>query len=214
MSIEKHDASVPHTGVGSDLAEEPIGNPGLPAHTWRPTDVDDGAAKRAERQVAAMFVGAMVCSVLFVVVYFTAEIGDNQDVFLGLGASNLGLGLTLGGALLLIGVGVIQWARKLMADHELVEMRHPAKSSEEDVATTVAALSAGAEESGIGRRPLIRNTMIGALGMLGLPAVVALRDLGPRPATRSTPPSGPRACASRATCSAPRSRSPTWRSAT
>lgn len=181
MSIEKHDASVPHTGVGADLAAEPIANPGLPAHTWRPTDVDERAEKRAERQVAAMFVAAMVCSVLFVVVYFTAEIGDNQDVILGLGASTLGLGLTLGGALLLIGVGVVQWARKLMADHEMVELRHPAASSEEDRVTTLAALSAGTEESGIGRRPLIRNTMLGALGMLGLPAVVALRDLGPTP---------------------------------
>ncbi len=35
-------------------------------------------------------------------------------------------GVFLGLALMLIGVGIIQWARKLMADHEMVEMRHPA----------------------------------------------------------------------------------------
>lgn len=39
----------------------------------------------------------------------------------------------------------------------------------------------GANESGIGRRPLIRNTMLGALAMLPLSAVVILRDLGPLP---------------------------------
>ena len=35
-------------------------------------------------------------------------------------------------ALLLIGVAAIQWARKLMSDVEIVEMRHPASSSDED----------------------------------------------------------------------------------
>ena len=35
------------------------------------------------------------------------------------------------------------------------------------------------EESGIGRRPLVRNSLLGAVGLLGLPAVVFLRDLGP-----------------------------------
>lgn len=163
------------------VPEEPIANPGLPAHQWRPTDVDERAEKRAERQVAAMFGLSMVCAVLFVVAYFTLEIGDNFDTFLGLGASTVALGVTLGGALLLIGIGIIQWARKLMGDHEIVEMRHPAASSQEDRAATLEALSLGTEESGIARRPLVRNTLLGAVGLLGLPAVVLLRDLGPAP---------------------------------
>jgi ubiquinol-cytochrome c reductase iron-sulfur subunit len=45
----------------------------------------------------------------------------------------------------------------------------------------MAALNAGLEESGIGRRPLVRNSLLGAIGLLGLPAVVLLRDLGPTP---------------------------------
>ena len=164
--------------------DEPIPNPGLPPHTWRPTDVDPKAEKRAERQVAGMFVLSMICAVLFLVSYFTFQIGGNQgeaDTFAGLGASNVALGSFLGLALLLIGVGVIQWARKLMGDHEIVEMRHPAASSPEDREATLAALNAGLEESGIGRRPLIRNTLLGAVGILGLPAIVMLRDLGPLP---------------------------------
>ncbi len=86
-----------------------------------------------------------------------------------------------GGALLFIGVGIIQWARKLMGDHEISELRHPAASSEDDRAATLEALALGGEESGIGRRPLVRNTLIGSVALLGLPAVVLLRDLGPAP---------------------------------
>ncbi|KRF36305.1 cytochrome bc1 complex Rieske iron-sulfur subunit [Nocardioides sp. Soil805] len=163
------------------VPEEPIANPGLPAHEWRPTDVDERAEKRAERQIAGMFALSMVCAFLFVVAYFTLEIGDNFDTFLGLGASTVALGLALGGALLFIGIGIIQWARKLMGDHEISELRHPAASSEDDRAATLEALALGGEESGIGRRPLVRNTLLGAVGLLGLPAVVLLRDLGPAP---------------------------------
>ena len=161
------------------VVEEPIANPGLPAHQWRPTDLDERAAKRAERQVAGFFVLSMVCTVLFVVAYFTLEIGDNFDTFIGLGASTVALGLALGGALLFIGIGVIQWARKLMGDHEISELRHPASSSEEDRATTLEALALGYEESGLARRPLVLNTLLAA--MLGPVAimVVGLRDLGP-----------------------------------
>lgn len=164
-------------GHGDDKA------PGLPAHVWRPTDVDPKAEKRAERQVAGLFIFSMICAVLFVVAYFSFSIGDNNtrmDTFLGFGASNLFLGLTLGLGMLAIGVGVIQWARKLMSDVELAELRHPAASSAEDRETVLTALSDGLEESGIGRRPLIRNTLFGALAFAGVPLIVALRDLGPR----------------------------------
>jgi len=151
-------------------------NPGLEEHHWRPTDVDPQAEKRAERQVAALFTLSAVCTILLLVSYFTI---DADDTFAGLGAQNLAFGLCLAGALLGIGIGIIQWARKLMADVEIMEYRHPAASSEEDRAATIQALSDGLEESGIGRRPLVRNSLLGAVGLLGLPAVVFLRDLGP-----------------------------------
>ena len=162
-------------------AEEPIQNPGLPEHTWRPTDVDPRLEKRAERQVAGMFAASMVFTVLFAVSYFYFDVGEDADTFLGLGASNLALGITLGMSLLLIGIGIIQWARKLMGDHEIVEMRHAAASPPEDREVALAQLGSGLEESGIGRRPLIRNTLLGSVALLGIPAVVALRDLGPLP---------------------------------
>ncbi|MFC6288572.1 Rieske 2Fe-2S domain-containing protein [Nocardioides sp. GCM10027113] len=168
-------------GHGREVEGDPLPNPGLPPHVWRPTDVDPAQEKRAERQVATLFGLSAVCAVLFVVCYFVFEVGESTDTFLGFGASTLTLGATLGGALLLIGIGVIQWARKLMSDHEIIEMRHPSASPEEDREAAVAALTAGADESGIGRRPLVRNSLLGAVGMLGLPAIVLLRDLGPTP---------------------------------
>ena len=166
---DAHDNSLPALPE-----EEPIPNPGLPEHQWRPTDVDPKAEKRAERQVASYFVGSMICTVLFIVIYVAV---DEDQTIAGFGASNVGLGVTFGLALLGMGVGLIHWARKLMGDHEIVEMRHPARSPEEDREVTLKALETGTEESGILRRPLLRNTLLGGLGLVGLPAVVILKDL-------------------------------------
>jgi len=173
-----------HDGHGGELVpDEPITNPGLPEHQWRPTDVDPQAEKRAERQVAGLFGLSAICAVLFVVSYFAFDINGGADgkkvqTVLGLGASNVALGASLGFALLFIGIGLIQWARKLMSDHEIVEMRHPARSSDEDRAETLRVLDLGVEESGITRRPLIRNSLLGSVAVLLAPAVVLLKDLG------------------------------------
>jgi ubiquinol-cytochrome c reductase iron-sulfur subunit len=158
--------------------QEPYENPGLPEHEPRMTDVDPKLERRAERQVATMFGLAALLAIAFCVAYFT--IGEDTAI-LGYGALNAVLGFTLGLALLLIGLGAILWAKKLMVDQELVEYRHSAASTAEDTREAVAAFEAGARESGFGRRKLLRNSLIGALGMLGLPAIVLLRDLGPLP---------------------------------
>lgn len=188
MSSSDDETRALPSGEGSDsghgtvaVPQEPIADPGLPEHLWRPTDVDEHAEKRAERQVATLFTLSMACTVGFGVAYFALDIGENHTTFLGLGASTVALGLTLAGAMLFLGVGVIHWARKLMADHELVDYRHPAGSSEEDRQAAVDILKQGADESGLGRRPLIRNTLLGAVALVGLGPVIALRDLGPLP---------------------------------
>ncbi|UAL30950.1 Rieske (2Fe-2S) protein [Nocardioides rotundus] len=165
----------------SELEADPIADPGLPEHQWRPTDVDEKAEKRAERQVTAFFVASMVCAVLFVVSYFTLDIGDNWDTVLGLGASTVALGGFMGLCLLFIGIGVIQWARKLVGDQEIVEMRHPAASPPEDRETSLKALAAGADEAGLGRRPMILYSMLGAIGLFSITPIIMLRDLGPLP---------------------------------
>jgi len=157
--------------------DEPVGDPGLPVHHPRPTDVDEAAAKRAERQVATWFVLSMISTVAFVVAFFNLDIGPDPDVFLGLGASNVALGTTFGCALLFLGIGIIQWARKLMSDHEIIEMRHAVASSSEDRQDAIKALVQGVADSGITRHKLLRNTLLGAVTLVSVPAVVAMRDL-------------------------------------
>jgi ubiquinol-cytochrome c reductase iron-sulfur subunit len=166
--------------VETDL--EPFPDPGLPEHEPRPTDVDEVAERRAERQVAGLFGLSTVFMVLFIASYFVFKVGNHPTVLFGrFGVSNMALGVTFGLALLCIGVGAIQWARKLMGDHEIVEYRHASGSTDEDKEEALAALSLGIEESGIARRPLIRNSLLGAVGVLSLGAIVPLWDLGPQP---------------------------------
>ncbi|MEU6136206.1 Rieske 2Fe-2S domain-containing protein [Nocardioides sp. NPDC047086] len=173
--IEKHDDSHPELNAHTDAL---LPDPGMHEHHWRPTDVDPKAEKRAERQVSLFFGLSAICSVLFVVAYFVVEPGYDGDVWLGFGASNLALGASLGFALLFLGIGVIQWARKLVIDIEHTEDRHPAASSPATREAAVAELKAALHESGMARRPFIRNAMIGSAALLGLPAIVMLRDLG------------------------------------
>jgi ubiquinol-cytochrome c reductase iron-sulfur subunit len=68
-----------------------------------------------------------------------------------------------------------------MNDEEIAEDRHAIRSSDADRVEAIGALQQGIDDSGIARRPLIRNSLLGAMGALGLPAIVALRDLGPLP---------------------------------
>jgi ubiquinol-cytochrome c reductase iron-sulfur subunit len=158
--------------------QEPIPNPGLPEHEHRLADVDPALEKATERAISAMFGVAALLMVAFCVAFFTI---DRDQTFLGFDALNVALGVTLGLGLLLIGLGAIQWAKKLMGDQEIIEYRHTSASSQSDREEVLAGLKAGTEESGIGRRHMIRNSLIAALGALGLPTVVLLRDLGPLP---------------------------------
>ena len=159
----------------------PKGEAGLPDHLPRPTDVDPAAEKRAERQIATFFGLSSVMAILFCVAYFLFDIGEDPDIFLGAAASNVALGTTLGLALLFIGIGAIQWSRKLMNDTEIIELRHPVRSSDADRDEAVTAFQAGVDDSGIARRPMIRNSLLGAMGALALPLIFVLRDLGPLP---------------------------------
>jgi ubiquinol-cytochrome c reductase iron-sulfur subunit len=176
-----HDPHDPTTAGNPDAVAHPVGDPGFAEHRPRPTDVDPAAEKRAERQIATFFGLSSLMAILFCVAYFTFDIGDNPDTILGMGASNVTLGLTLGLCLLFIGIGAIQWSRKLMSDTEIVEMRHPVRSSDADREEALTALNTGIDDAGIARRPLIRNSLLGAAGALMLPVIVSLRDLGPLP---------------------------------
>jgi len=152
-------------------------------HKPRVTDTDPKAARRAERQVASMFALSMLFVVLFVVAYVSIDVYAVVYVpVLGeVGASNLALGLTFGGAIFFIGAGAIQWAKKLMPDVEVVQERHDMTSPKADSELAAATYERGKEESGFARYPIIRRTLLGAMALFPIPLVVMLRDLWQTP---------------------------------
>ena len=173
-------ATVEHDGDAAERFE----NPGLPEHRSRMADVDPKAARRAERQVAALFGLSVVGTIGTMVAYFAVKfegISGSNAYLQRVQLSNILLGSGLFLALFCIGIGAVHWAKTLMPDEERIELRHPMRSSDEDRAAAVEILQEGAAESGLGRRPLLRNSLITALALVPLPAVFLLRDTGPMP---------------------------------
>ena len=162
---------------------EPLADPGLPEHVHRKADIDPIAAKRAERQVAVLFSLSAAGTLLFIYSFFFIK----EDLFIFIpvmgdtNAQQLGIGLGVAFSLLFIGFGAVHWAKTLMPDQEVIAYRHTLRSEEKDRDEFVKAAKVGAEEAGLGRRPLIKRSLFAALGLAGIPAVVMLRDLGPLP---------------------------------
>lgn len=177
MGDERH-GNPSHSGavdpVGQGGAEK-FRDPGLPPHTERITDKDPRAAKRAEKQVMALFIISIVGTVLFFFGYFGVghtgiEIGTKlrlQNTLIGLGTAFAMLG---------IGLGIIHWAKALMPDHEMVEERHEV-GDEKTRAEAVEIIDTIVEESGMKRRKLLRNTLVTAAAVAPIPAIFMFRDL-------------------------------------
>ncbi|HET7415218.1 MAG TPA: Rieske 2Fe-2S domain-containing protein [Arthrobacter sp.] len=162
-------------GAPSQLERFP--DPGLPPHRPRLADKDPRAAKRAEKQVSILFIVSIIGTFVFFFGYFGIDI-ENDIAALRL--QNLMLGLGTAFAMLGIGVGIVHWAKTLMPDHEVVESRKPI-TKESDRAEAEKIVGDILDESGIKRRPLIRNTLLGAMILAPLPAIAIFRDLGPLP---------------------------------
>ena len=105
-------------GDSSSLATRETKPGYLPAadapHHVRNTDRNPRAAKRAERMVSLMFIASMLLTVTAIVAFVLIPadefirvpvIGEPQ-------ALHLVLGLTIGGAILLVGIGAIYWAEE------------------------------------------------------------------------------------------------------
>ncbi len=162
----------------------PVPDPGLEEHLPRLSDVDEKAGDRQARIVATFFGLVPILAIIFVVIYFAVP----KEMYIDFGplrsnAQNVGFGLTLGLALLFIGMGAVQWARQLMYDGEMMDHRHPVASSEEDRVGILKTFDEGVAESGITRRKVLGRSLIGC-GLLALPAVVLFADLGPWPTRR------------------------------
>ncbi|GAA2910793.1 ubiquinol-cytochrome c reductase iron-sulfur subunit [Streptomyces mexicanus] len=172
-----------HGAVGVADEHNPFADPGLPPHEHRIQDIDERAAKRSERTVALLFTVSMLATLGFIASY--VWVPNDKSIFvwpLGhISAMNFALGLTLGVALFCIGAGAVHWARTLMSDAEIADERHPIEASPEVRAKVHADFKQGAKESVIGRRPLIRNTLLGALTLVPFSGLFLLRDLGSLP---------------------------------
>jgi Rieske Fe-S protein len=173
-SAVDHRTGDPGTAVVVQDAPE---NPGFPPHRLRITDKDPRKERRAERVVYGLFYASIVGSIWAVAAYiaFPIESGNIGDVRLN--TLFIGVGMTL--ALLGIGFAAVHWAKAIMADKEGVDYRHPVAGTKATQERAVEIFREADEESGFGRRTLIRNSLIGALVALPLPAVVLFRGLGP-----------------------------------
>ena len=165
-----------HPGEPERLGYSPVAEI---EHKLRLTDTDPRASRRAQRQVASMFVLSMVFVILFVAAYVGVDKYATAYIpVMGVvGLQNVLLGLTMGLAIFLIGAGAIQWAKKLMPDVEVVQERHAMASPPEATAEAAANYERGKVESGFGQYTIIRRTLLGALALFPIPLVVALRDL-------------------------------------
>lgn len=171
----EHSGAVEHAGV-EESGKYAIDNPGIPPHRPRLADEDPRAAKRAERQVAVLFGISIIGTVLFFVGYFVVgQIGPDTEIGT-VRLQNMLLGLGTAFSMLGIGVGIVHWAKTLMPDHEVSEARHEVRT-EEDRQVAVGMIDDIVEESQFKRRPLLRNTLIGAVALAPLPAIALFRDL-------------------------------------
>jgi ubiquinol-cytochrome c reductase iron-sulfur subunit len=158
-------------------------DPGLPEHVHRNADVDPRAAKRAEQQVAILFLISALGTVLTIASYIFIK--SDKYVYLPvMGSTNvqqlfLGLGLTA--STLFIGLGAIQWAKKLMPDQEVIAERHEFRSEEVDRNDLVDTFRERAGAAGLGRRTLIKRSLGLSVGLVGLSPLLLLRDTGPLP---------------------------------
>ena len=175
-AVEKHGGEASSPGTAVVVADE-VQNPGFPPFRPRATDLDPREEKKQERRVSALFVVSIIGSILAIAAYIAFPITEGNLVSVRLNNLFLGIGITLG--LLGIGFGVVHWSKSLMDGHDLTEQRHGTRGSDETRAKAVEVFALGNKESGFTRRKLIRNTLIGALVVSPLPAVVLFRDLAP-----------------------------------
>jgi len=160
------------------VARDAMANPGLPPHRQRVTDLDPKADRTAERTVYTLFYLSVVGSVFAIAAYMAFPIVPEDPGSVRLNNLYIGLGLTL--ALLALGIGAVHWGKALMYGHEGIDERHPVRGTDAVRSRAVEIFQQANEESGFGRRTLIRNSLIGALVVFPLPAVVLFRGLGPQ----------------------------------
>lgn len=183
---EAVEAYRPSAGLAVNVSD-PVENPGLPPHRQRMTDTDPKAEKRAVRTVYGLFYLSVAGSLWAITAYMLFPIEDQQLASIRHNNMFIGLGIAL--ALLSIGIGAIHWSKALMNDKEFVEERHDTRGSAETRAAVQQAFEAANDDSGFGRRKMIRNSLLVAVGASILPGITLFRGLAPH-STAENPDAG------------------------
>ena len=166
----------PSSGLAVAVTD-PVRSPELPPHRERMTDKDPKAMRRAVRVVYTLFYLSVAASIWAIAAYmlFPIESGALIDIRY----NNLFVGLGIGLALLAIGLGAIHWSKAIMSDKEYIEPRHATRGKDSTRAAAVQAFADANEESGFGRRTMIRNSLFAALAASILPGITLFRGLAP-----------------------------------
>lgn len=131
--------------------------------------------KRIVRSIALLLVLSGLLAFGFVVAYiwwpFHYEPGQNDSkLYTPL------LGLGLGGSLVLLGLAIILWAKKLLPDEISVQDRHEGPSPRDEQVLTGSTMVNLVDETGIRRRPLLKGAIL--LPAAGLGVAVAAPLVG------------------------------------
>ncbi|HYJ49662.1 MAG TPA: Rieske (2Fe-2S) protein [Microbacterium sp.] len=166
----------PSPGVAVAVSD-PVQSPVLAPHRERMTDKDPAAMKRAVRTVYTLFYLSLAASIWAIAAYmlFPIESGAIVDIR----NNNLFIGLGIGLALLALGLGAIHWTKAVMSDKEFIQVRHATRGRDSTRTAAAWAFADGDQESGFGRRAIIRNSMIAAVVASVAPGIVLFRGLAP-----------------------------------
>ena len=136
------------------------------------------ADKRAERQVAFWFALAGLFALAFIVIFIAwpDNYRDSHDPRQWVFALYTPLlGVTLGGAVLFTGLGVVMIARKIAPHEVAVQQRHVGMSDEVDRRTIGAEVMDTLDKTGLkSRRGVLKGSLLLAIGGLGTAAVVPI----------------------------------------
>ena len=171
--------------AGTTAAPTLFENPGMPVHVHRMADSDPRAAKRAERQVATMFVLSMVGTLVFLVSYFAVDHRRRRAHPVHrrhAAAEPVARAAASASGCCSSASAPCTGPRRSCPTRRSSRSGTTCAAATRPATDAVAVLAEGGETSGIGRRPLIKLTLGGALGLFGLPFIVGAAR--PRPAAR------------------------------
>ncbi len=133
------------------------------------------AEKRAERTVAFWFILSGLSAAAFIGVYLFwpwqhKAKGESGEFLYSLYTPLIGL--TMGLAILALGIGAVHFTKKFIPEELSIQDRHDGPSDEVDRKTITAQLNEAVETSTFGRRPLLKGTLGFAGAGIGLVALV------------------------------------------